>query len=57
MGFTMYTPDSFMSVQLMHSDRKNFASGGWFGGRDEEYNAEASSHIAYSGPFHVDEEK
>lgn len=53
----MYTPDSFMSVQLMHSDRKNFASGGWFGGRDEEYNAEASSHIAYSGPFHVDEEK
>lgn len=57
MGIIMYTPDGFMSAQLMHPDRKNFASGDWFDGTDEEYKQEASSYIAYSGPFHVDEEK
>lgn len=57
MGIIMYTPDGYMSAQLMHPDRKNFASGDWFDGTDEEYKAEASSYIAYTGPFHVDEEK
>jgi hypothetical protein len=31
--------------------------GDWFAGTAEDYQAEASSYIAYSGPFHVDEEK
>src|SRR5947209_18336000 len=57
MGIIMYTPDGFMSAQLMHPDRKPFASGDWFKGTDEEYKQEASTYIAYSGPFHVDEEK
>ncbi len=48
---------SFMSAQLMHPERKNFASGDWFNGTDAEYKEEASTYIAYSGPFHVDEEK
>lgn len=56
-GIIMYTPDGFMSAQLMHPDRKDFASGDWFDGTDEEYKTEASTYIAYSGPFHVDEEK
>jgi hypothetical protein len=56
-GIIMYTPDGYMSAQLMHPDRRNFASGDWFSGTDEEYKQEASSYIAYSGPFHVDEEK
>jgi hypothetical protein len=57
MGIIMYTPDGYMSAQLMHPDRKHFASGDWFDGTDDEYRQEASSYIAYSGPFHVDEEK
>jgi len=56
MGISMYTPDGFMSAQLMHLDRKPFVSGDWFKGTDEEYKQEAAGYIAYSGPFHVDEE-
>jgi|SRR6516164_1897599 len=57
MGIIMYTPDGFMSAQLMKPDRKPFASGDWFKGTDEEYKQEASTYIAYSGPFHADEEQ
>jgi len=57
MGIIMYTADGFMSAQLMHPERKNFASGDWFNGTDAEYKQEASTYIAYTGPFHVDEEK
>ena len=57
MGIILYTPDGYMSAQLMHPGRKNFASGDWFNGSDAEYKQEASTYIAYSGPFHVDEEK
>lgn len=55
MGIIMYTPDGYMSAQLMHPDRKDFASGDWFDGTDAEYKQEASTYIAYTGPFHVDE--
>ncbi|NMR21699.1 lipocalin-like domain-containing protein [Cellulomonas fimi] len=34
-----------------------FASGDWFAGTPQDYVNEASSSIAYTGPFHVDEEK
>jgi hypothetical protein len=57
MGIIMYTPDGFMSAQLMHPQRNNFASGDWLNGTDEEYKQEATTYIAYTGPFHVDEEK
>jgi lipocalin-like protein len=57
MGLILYTPDGYMSAQLMAPARRPFASGDWFKGTDEEYRAEASTYIAYSGEFHVDEEK
>jgi len=57
MGIIMYTSDGFMSAQLMKPDRKPLASGDWFKGTDEEYEQEASTYIAHSGPFHVDEEQ
>ena len=41
----------------MRPGRRPVASGDWFDGTDEEYRKEASTYIAYSGPFHVDEEK
>ena len=56
-GIIMYTPDGFMSAQFMEPDRKPFASGDWFKGTDEEYRQAASSYVAYSGPFEVDEER
>jgi hypothetical protein len=51
----MYTPDGFMSAQLCQPDRSQFASGDWFNGTPQEYEAEAKSYIAYTGPFDVDE--
>ena len=56
-GIIMYTPDGYMSAQLSKPGRANFASGDWFAGTPEDYQAEASSYIAYCGPFHVDEEQ
>ncbi|MDR3441947.1 MAG: lipocalin-like domain-containing protein [Legionella sp.] len=56
MGIIMYTPDGFMSAQLSKPDRKPFTSGDWFKGTDDDYIQEASTYIAYTGPFHVDEE-
>ena len=56
-GIIMYTPDGYMSAQLEHPGRPNFASGDWFRGTPEEIKEEASGYIAYSGPFHTDEEK
>ncbi|MFJ3188924.1 lipocalin-like domain-containing protein [Streptomyces halstedii] len=56
-GIIMYTPDGYMSAQLSKPDRPHFASGDWFDGTPEEYEQEATSYIAYCGPFHVDEEK
>jgi Lipocalin-like domain len=56
-GIIMYTPDGYMSAQLMRAGRKPFGSGDWFNGTPEEYQEAASSYIAYSGPFHVDEER
>jgi hypothetical protein len=55
-GIIMYTPDGYMSAQLMTPGRRNFASGDWFKGTPEETAEEASGYIAYSGPFHVDED-
>jgi hypothetical protein len=57
MGIIMYTPDGYMSAQLSKPDRKPFASGDWFKGTPEDFGTEATTYIAYSGPFHVDEEK
>jgi hypothetical protein len=55
-GIIMYTPDGYMSAQLSKPDRPTFASGDWFDGTSDEYVAEATSYIAYSGPFHVEED-
>ncbi len=57
MGIILYTPDGYMSAQLSTPDRKPFASGDWFKGSDDDYKQEASTYIAYTGEFHVDEQK
>ena len=55
-GMLLYTPDGFMSAQLMRVGRPDYASGDWFRGTPEEYQ-QAGSYIAYSGRFEVDEGK
>jgi hypothetical protein len=54
-GIIMYTPDGYMSAQLMRPGRPQFASGDWFSGTDREIKEEAMGYIAYSGAFHTDE--
>lgn len=54
-GMIIYTPDGYMSAQLMKPDRKPFALNDFFKGTLEEYQAAGSTYIAYTGPFHVDE--
>jgi hypothetical protein len=56
-GIIMYTPDGYMSAQIMHPGRPQFASGDWFRGTAEEIKEEALGYIAYCGPFHADEHK
>jgi len=53
----MYTPDGYMSAQLMHPGRPSFVSGDWFRGTEGEIKEEALGYIAYCGPFHTDEQK
>ena len=54
-GLILYTPDGYMSAQIMHHDRVVVASGNWSDLTPEEYRQEAMTYFAYSGPFHVDE--
>ena len=56
-GRLAYDPMGRMSAQLMRPGRAKFASGDWFKGTDDEIKGEAGGYIAYSGPFHTDEEK
>ena len=55
-GIILYTRDGYMSAQVARSGRRFFASGDWFNGTPEEVREGASGYIAYSGPFHTDEE-
>jgi hypothetical protein len=54
-GIIMYTPDGYMSAQIMRRDRRQLASGDSFKGTPDELSKERTGYIAYSGPFHVDE--
>lgn len=55
-GIIMYTPDGYMSAQLMGEKRTKFQSGDWFNGSDDEYIDEAKTYIAYSGRFFIDQQ-
>ena len=55
-GIIMYTPDGYMSAQLMRPNRTHYASSDWYKVTPEEYGREGPAYFAYSGPFQVDEE-
>jgi hypothetical protein len=56
-GFLIYTPDGFVSAQLMRPGRSVFRSHDWHGGTPDEYKEAGRGYIAYCGVFEVDEEK
>lgn len=56
-GLIMYTPDGYMSAQFMLPDRASFAVNDFYQGTNEEYKAAASTYVAYSGPYTVNDEK
>lgn len=55
-GWILYTPDGYMSAQLMAAGRPPYADGDLQGGSVEERAAAAHGYIAYSGPFNVDDD-
>jgi hypothetical protein len=56
-GFLIYTPDGFVSAQLMMPGRSLFESHDWRGGTADEYLQAGRGYIAYCGTYEVDEEK
>jgi hypothetical protein len=56
-GLILYTPDGYMSVQIMERDRGHVDSCDWTRLTPEEYAEEARGYFAYAGPFEVDEER
>ncbi|WP_423757758.1 lipocalin-like domain-containing protein [Burkholderia sp. NLJ2] len=55
-GWILYTPDGYMSAQLMAAGRPPYADGDLHGGTADERASAARGYIAYSGPFRVDDE-
>lgn len=54
-GIIMYTPDGYMSAQLMTPGAPKFADGDLSGGTTEELVSVAKNYLAYSGPYRVSE--
>jgi hypothetical protein len=55
-GFLIYTPEGFVSAQLMKPGRRMFHSHDWHEGTPEEYQESGRGYIAYCGRYEVDEE-
>lgn len=54
-GLIMYTPDGYMSAQLMAAGRPNYDRPMPDGGTPTQQAAAAAGYLAYSGPYFVDE--
>ncbi|AKM01391.1 MULTISPECIES: lipocalin-like domain-containing protein [Burkholderia cepacia complex] len=55
-GWILYTPDGYMSAQLMAAGRPPYTDGDLHGGTVDERATAARGYIAYSGPFRVDDD-
>jgi hypothetical protein len=54
-GIIMYTPDGYMSAQIMRSDRPQFQVGDLSAADKNELATAASGYLAYTGPYTVDD--
>src|ERR1700741_2466911 len=52
-GIIMYTPDGYMSAQLMRSDRPQLSGGDRHPDNPHELASAASGYLSYSGPYTV----
>ena len=55
-GFIMYTPDGYMSAQMMAAGRPAYENGGPHNGTLEEMAQAAKGYMAYAGQYEVNEE-
>jgi len=55
-GYILYTPDGYMSAQIMQLDRPLYHAADPGRGTDEESAQAARGYLAYSGPYHVEDE-
>ena len=55
-GIIMYTPDGYMSAQLMRSGRLHFGGDDIQPAPDDELAAAASGYLTYAGPYSVVED-
>lgn len=53
-GYLMYTPDGYMSVQMMRRDRANYDLPDISGGTTDQNAGAAAGFLAYCGPFSID---
>jgi Lipocalin-like domain len=56
-GLILYTPDGYMSAQIMARERAPVASADWSSLTPQEYAEEARGYFAYAGSYEVDEER
>ena len=54
-GFILYTPDGYVSAQMMAAGRPHYASKRLHTGTIEEMSQAAKGYMAYSGQYEVDE--
>lgn len=52
-GLIIYTPDGFMSAQLMLRDRPRYADDDQHSASDKEFATAASGYIGYAGSYEV----
>jgi hypothetical protein len=55
-GYLLYTPDGYMSAQIMQLNRPRFQTADPSGGTDAESALAARGYLAYSGPYHVEDD-
>jgi len=56
LGIIMYTPDGFMSAQIMRQGRKNFERADVHQAEPAELATAAEGYLAYSGPYTVSDD-
>ena len=55
-GLIIYSADGYMSAQIMRSGRAEYRSRNVHSGETTERAEAAGGYLAYSGPYHVDED-
>ncbi|HYZ54992.1 MAG TPA: lipocalin-like domain-containing protein [Streptosporangiaceae bacterium] len=53
-GYIIYTPDGYMSAQIMQHGRSRYEAAWISEGTDSESAQAARGYLAYSGPYHIE---